>query len=143
MYGDLINKEKLKYCYQCGKCSSGCDINRIDPSFRPHRLLRLIGMGATGKLLEKGGIWKCTTCFTCSERCPQGVKVTEILWLARAMTVGSGHISEWLAAQRDLLLRTGRLVPIDNKKREKNGLAAMQVDSSLVARIFEITKKEE
>lgn len=138
----FFDREKLKYCYQCGRCSSGCDINRIDASFQPHRLLHLIGMGAIDKVLKSIDIWKCTTCFTCSERCPQGIKVTEILWTARAMAVKSNYIPELLVSQKDTLLRTGRLIPMDNKKREKSGLAAIQEEPSVVARIFEIAEKE-
>lgn len=138
----FFDREKLKYCYQCGRCSSGCDINRIDASFQPHRLLHLIGVGAIDKVLKSIDIWKCTTCFTCSERCPQGIKVTEILWTARAMAVKSNYIPELLVSQKDTLLRTGRLIPMDNKKREKSGLAAIQEEPSVVARIFEIVEKE-
>lgn len=138
----FFDREKLKYCYQCGRCSSGCDINRLDISFQPHRLLHLISMGAADKVLKSIDIWKCTTCFTCSERCPQGIKVTEILWTARAMAVKSNYIPELLVSQKDTLLRTGRLIPMDNKKREKSGLAAIQEEPSVVAMIFEIAEKE-
>ncbi len=138
----FFDREKLKYCYQCGRCSSGCDINRLDISFQPHRLLHLISMGAADKVLKSIDIWKCTTCFTCSERCPQGIKVTEILWTARAMAVKSNYIPELLVSQKDTLLRTGRLIPMDNKKREKSGLTAIQEEPSVVDRIFEIAEKE-
>jgi len=142
MYRKLLDKERLGYCYQCGKCSSGCDINRLDPTFQPHRFLHLISMGAGAGRLKDEGIWKCTTCFNCSERCPQGIRVTEILWLARAMAVGSGFVPEQIAAQRDVLLRTGRLIPADNRKREKAGLVPLEEETSLVARIFDLVRKE-
>lgn len=142
MYSYFFDKEKLKYCYQCGKCSSGCDINRLDSSFQPHKILHLIGIGATDKVLKSDSLWKCTTCFTCSERCPQGIRVTEILWIARAMAVKSNYVPELLVSQKDTLLRTGRLIPMDNKKREKAGLTAIQEESSVVAEIFEIMEGE-
>lgn len=141
MHGKLFDKESLGYCYQCGKCSSGCDINRLDPSFQPHRFLHLISMGAGARLLKDEGIWKCTTCFACSERCPQGIRVTEILWLARAMAVASGFVPDLVANQRDALLRTGRLIPVDNRKRERAGLPQIQEEPSLAARIFEMVRK--
>lgn len=134
--------EKLKYCYQCGKCSSGCDINRLDAVFQPHRLLHLIGIGATDKVLKSIDIWKCTTCFTCSERCPQNVKITEILWFVRVIAVQSGYVPELLINQKDTLLRTGRLIPVDNKKREKVGLPEMLEESPVVADIFKIIEWE-
>jgi heterodisulfide reductase subunit C len=139
----FFDREKLKYCYQCGKCSSGCDINRLDSSFQPHRLLHLISIGSGDKVLKGIDIWKCTTCFTCSERCPQVIKVTEILWIARAIAVKSGYMPELLANQKNTLLRTGRLIPIDNKKREKAGLPALMEKSPVVSQIFEISEREE
>lgn len=143
MYNYFLDKMKLKYCYQCGRCSSGCDINRIDGSFQPHRLLHLISIGSGHKVFKSVDIWKCTTCFTCNERCPQGIKVTDILWIARAMAVKSGYMPELLVTQKDTLLKTGRLHPfnpMDNKKREKVGLAEMSEDSSIIARMFEIAE---
>lgn len=136
MYNKIFDKEKLERCIQCGKCSSGCEINR------PHRLLRLISIGETDKLFESGEIWKCTTCFTCSERCPQGVGVTEILWKARGLAVKSGYIPEITARQKEALSKTGRLHPVsprDNDKRKKAGLMPIPQESHVVAQIFKIT----
>ena len=103
-------------------------------------------MGALDELLNGDAIWKCTTCFTCSERCPQGIAVTDILWRLRALAFRSGRTSELLAAQKDVLLKTGRLYaasPLDNKKREKAGLPPLPEQSSLIARIFKVTDANE
>lgn len=146
MYNYLLDKERLRHCYQCGKCSSGCDVNRLDGSFQPHRLLHLISIGAIDKVLKSADIWKCTTCFTCSERCPQGIRVTDILWNMRAMAVKSGHIPELLVHQREVLLKAGRLYsvgPIDNKKRGQAGLNAIPEEHPVIAKIFEISEVED
>lgn len=142
---ELIDKTKLKCCYHCGKCSSGCEVNRLDPSFQPHRLLHLIGMGVLDELLSGDAIWKCTTCFTCSERCPQGIGVTDILWSLRALAFSSGRTSELLSTQKVTLFKTGRLYPataLDNKKREKAGLPALSENPSLISLIFDAAKAD-
>lgn len=141
----LIDGESLKCCYYCGKCTSGCEVNRLDPSFQPHRLLHLIGMGALDELINGDAIWKCTTCFTCSERCPQGVGVTDILWSLRALAFRSCRTSELLSAQMSALFKTGRLYPatvLDHKKREKAGLPPLAENSSLISLIFEAAKAD-
>lgn len=141
-----IDKEKLKSCYHCGKCSSGCEVNRIDPAFQPHKFMHLIGIAGPDGLLKNAVIWKCTTCFTCSERCPQKVRVTDILWSMKALAARSGHFPESLAAQKDALLKTGRLYPVgplDHKKREKAGLPVLTGEPSIVARIFEMAEADE
>jgi heterodisulfide reductase subunit C len=146
MDGMRIDKEKLKSCYHCGKCSSGCEVTRLDPTFQPHRLLHLLGMGALDELLQGNAIWKCTTCFTCSERCPQGIGVTDILWTLRALSFRSGRTSGPLAAQKDALFKTGRLYVVsalDNKKREKAGLPPLPEEPSIIARIFTVTDTDE
>ncbi len=145
MDNELIEREKVQVCYHCGKCTSGCEVNKLDPSFQPHRLLHLISEGALHELLNGDAIWKCTTCFTCSERCPQGIGVTDILWTLRSLAAKSRRISDLIANQRDALLTTGRLYPsgpLDVKKREKAGLPALSEDSSVVSLIFEAAKKD-
>ena len=143
MDNGLIDGESLKSCYHCGKCTSGCEVNRIDPSFQPHRLLQLVARGALDALIDGDAIWKCTTCFTCSERCPQGIAVTEILWSLRGLAFRSCRSPELLSAQKAALFKTGRLYPVsalDHKKREKAGLPPLSEDSSLVSRIFDAAK---
>lgn len=139
----LIDGESLKSCYRCGKCTSGCEVNRIDPSFQPHRLLQLIARGAVDELIDGDAIWKCTTCFTCAERCPQGIAVTDILWSLRALAFRSCRNSGLLEAQKAALFKTGRLYPVsalDHKKREKAGLPPLAENATLISRIFDAAK---
>lgn len=141
-----FDRERLKYCYQCGKCSSGCDVNNVDSSFQPHKILHLLTIGMTDRVIEGKDIWKCTTCFTCSERCPQGIKVTDIIWIAKTMAVKSGHIPDLVVNQKDALLRTGRIHSVssmDNKKREKAGLVQLTEEPSVVEKIFKISVEDE
>jgi heterodisulfide reductase subunit C len=121
-------------------------VNGLDASFQPHKLLHLISRGALDELLHSDAILKCTTCFTCSERCPQGIRVTDILWTLRALATKSGHIPGPVAGQKDALLKTGRLHAantMDHKKREKAGLPALAEDSPVVSLIFEAAETDE
>jgi len=141
----LVDDESLRSCHHCGKCTSGCEVNRVDPSFQPHRILHLIRMGALDELLDGAAIWKCTTCFTCSERCPQGIGVTEILWSLRALAFRSCRTTELLSAQKEALFKTGRLYPgtaLDHKKREKAGLPPLSENPSLMCLIFDAAKAD-
>ena len=142
---ELIDRESLKSCYHCGKCTSGCEVNRIDPSFQPHRLLQLVARGALDELIDGDAIWKCTTCFTCTERCPQGIAVTDIFWSLRALAFGSCRSPVLLSAQKAALFKTGRLYPatvLDHKKREKAGLPPLSENAVLVGLIFDAAKAD-
>jgi succinate dehydrogenase / fumarate reductase, iron-sulfur subunit len=77
-----IHKESL--CIMCGCCVSECNSMESDPDFLgPAALakgMRFVGDardGATVERLEKyseeHGIWDCTRCYFCQQRCPKGV----------------------------------------------------------------------
>ena len=79
---DVIHKESL--CINCGCCVSECNSMEADPDFLgPAALakgMRFVGDprdGATIERLEKysepHGLWDCTRCYFCTERCPKGV----------------------------------------------------------------------
>jgi succinate dehydrogenase / fumarate reductase iron-sulfur subunit len=79
---EVIHKEAL--CVNCGCCVSECNSMESDPDFLgPAALakgMRFVGDardGATVERLEEysseHGIWDCTRCFFCNERCPKGV----------------------------------------------------------------------
>ena len=79
---EVIHKEAL--CINCGCCVSECNSMESDPEFLgPAALakgMRFVGDSrdqATVERLEdynsEHGIWDCTRCYFCTERCPKGV----------------------------------------------------------------------
>lgn len=79
---EAVRKETL--CINCGACISECDAMSVSPEFLgPHALAkawRLVGdpREQITKPRLKGlsgphGIWECTRCYLCNERCPKGV----------------------------------------------------------------------
>ncbi|HEX5261539.1 MAG TPA: succinate dehydrogenase/fumarate reductase iron-sulfur subunit [Gaiellales bacterium] len=79
---DRIFKEAL--CIQCGCCVSECNSMEADPDFLGPAALakaaRFVGdardRGRMKRLqMANGahGVWDCTRCYFCNERCPKGV----------------------------------------------------------------------
>ena len=79
---NVIHKEAL--CINCGCCVSECNAMESDPQFLgPQALakaMRFVGDPRDGqklarleKLNGEHGIWECTRCYFCNERCPKGV----------------------------------------------------------------------
>jgi succinate dehydrogenase / fumarate reductase iron-sulfur subunit len=79
---DVIHKESL--CIMCGCCVSECNSMESDPDFLgPAALakgMRFVGDPRDGATIERlellseeHGIWDCTRCYFCNERCPKGV----------------------------------------------------------------------
>jgi len=79
---NVINKESL--CINCGCCVSECNAMESDPEFfGPQALakaMRFVGDPRDAAKIERlenynseHGIWECTRCYFCNERCPKGV----------------------------------------------------------------------
>jgi succinate dehydrogenase / fumarate reductase iron-sulfur subunit len=79
---EAIHKEAL--CINCGCCVSECNSMESDPEFfGPAALakgMRFVGDARDQSTVERleeynsdHGIWDCTRCYFCTERCPKGV----------------------------------------------------------------------
>src|SRR5437016_4817351 len=79
---NAIHKESL--CINCGCCVSECNSMESDPEFLGPQALakgfRFVGDPRDRAAVERleaynseHGIWDCTRCYFCTERCPKGV----------------------------------------------------------------------
>lgn len=74
------------YCFACENCSTVCPVvsNYEDPQkslgLLPHQIMRSMGFGIKDLAMGSRMMWYCLTCYQCQEHCPQGVKVTDILF---------------------------------------------------------------
>ena len=88
----LTEKLELAKCFQCGKCFSGCPVS-INGVLNIRRLMREVLLTQNpDKVLEHKELWDCTTCQTCSIRCPRGLKPHELIIAIRSMLVEEGNI---------------------------------------------------
>ncbi|MBU1626746.1 4Fe-4S dicluster domain-containing protein [bacterium] len=133
----LPGGEKIRLCFSCGTCTAGCPVRLVDEKFNPRRIIRMVLLGMREEVLKSDFIWICSSCFTCSERCPQGVKIADIMMCLKNLAAKAGYIPQSFLMQLDLIANQGMLYKIDdfdNKKREKLGLP------HLPKRIEEISK---
>jgi heterodisulfide reductase subunit C len=79
-------------CYQCAKCSSGCPVSSRG-DLKPHELVRLVQTNQQHAVLSSRFIWECTSCHTCSTRCPQKVDLAGIVDALREMSRGFGTVA--------------------------------------------------
>ncbi|MHB8985724.1 MAG: 4Fe-4S dicluster domain-containing protein [Eubacteriales bacterium] len=70
--------QPLQLCYQCGKCTAGCPVS-FAMDYPPHRVIRALQLGLKEDVINCGSIWLCTTCETCSTRCPRGVNIAGVM----------------------------------------------------------------
>ena len=81
--------ENLQACYQCQKCSAGCPVAEA-MDLLPNQLLRHIQYGHREKVLGSKAIWICSSCYTCSARCPNNIDIAHIMDTLRHTAVQSG-----------------------------------------------------
>lgn len=65
----------FKLCFQCGLCDAVCPWNRVRP-FSMRKIIREAAFGLTE--IDGEDIWRCTTCGSCPQQCPRGVKQIDV-----------------------------------------------------------------
>jgi heterodisulfide reductase subunit C len=134
--------EHLLDCYACGTCSASCPIRAIDEEFNPRRIIRLAVLGLKDEVLQSEFIWLCTGCFICQERCPQDVRITDLMMAFRNVATEEGYPHPTVVAIADALNEHGIILEIgdfENEKREKVGLPPRHVPPDSVRKVLEST----
>ena len=81
-------------CFQCAKCTSGCPVaGRAQNDLRPHELVRMVQLDQRRAVLGCRFIWECTSCQTCTTRCPQQVDLAAMNDALRALSVEEGMVA--------------------------------------------------
>lgn len=84
-----LREEVSDYCFQCAKCTSGCEAHKL-LELEPHRIVALLKRGLVEEMVNSDVIWTCMSCFKCKERCPQKVAPVNILFALKNLAVASG-----------------------------------------------------
>ncbi len=77
---------KPELCMVCGKCSGSC-FAFDEMEVHPHQFAQMILRGELDELMNSRGIYKCMSCFTCSERCPRGVEPAKLVEAVRIAVI--------------------------------------------------------
>ncbi len=139
---ELPGGENLRYCFTCGTCTASCPIREVNEIFNPRKIIRMIVLGMKERVLKSEFMWLCTGCYSCQERCPQDVKITDLMNALKNYAVKHGVVHPGVAAQAEPIYNDGRIYAIedfDNKKREKMGLPRVKPRTEDASKIFEVT----
>lgn len=79
----------VSYCYQCGRCSSGCPV-AYEMDLTPTQLMHAMQLGLKDLVYESNTMWMCASCLTCTAYCPQGVDIAEALNAVKIMMQRDG-----------------------------------------------------
>ncbi len=132
-----IQDELSDYCYQCAKCTSGCEAHKL-LELEPHKIIALLKRGLIDEMINSEIIWTCMSCFKCRERCPQKVAPVDVLFSLKNLAVASGkQIPGNYTAILQSVLSTGLLQEIknvitkDNKTKTRNDLGLPEISKPI------------
>jgi heterodisulfide reductase subunit C len=105
--------EKIKDCIQCGSCSGSCPTSYL-MDHAPRRIFAMLRAGMRDAVLSSNTLWLCTSCYTCYVRCPQEIKITDIMYALKRIAIRDGKYPKGVYAQEmsktfvDMVNRYGR-----------------------------------
>ena len=80
---------KIRDCIQCGTCTGSCPVaHAMDIS--PRQLVALFRAGFLEDILRSRSIWICASCYACTVRCPQGIRVTDSVYALKRVATKKG-----------------------------------------------------
>ena len=95
-------------CFQCTKCSSGCPV-AARSDLKPHEVVRLIQFDQRAEALASRFIWECTSCQTCTTRCPQKVDIAALNDELRILSRAAGRVPVFNEAFLSSVRNRGRV----------------------------------
>ncbi|MCP4350314.1 MAG: 4Fe-4S dicluster domain-containing protein [Desulfobacterales bacterium] len=84
--------ETFVSCVQCSTCTSVCPVVAAtenpaeDLDLTPQQVMNLLRLNLKDMAMGSRMVWNCVTCYMCQEHCPQGVKVTDVMYELRNLS---------------------------------------------------------
>ncbi|MCW3981906.1 MAG: 4Fe-4S dicluster domain-containing protein [Candidatus Bathyarchaeota archaeon] len=133
--------QNLMRCFQCGPCNVGCPVREIEAKYDPRKIIRMTVLGMRERVLSSDFIWLCSECYTCKERCPQDVRVPEVMTVLKNLAVKEGYMHSSFAERMKVLGTHGTLYPLskfDDTKRTQLGLPQVLSENKEVQELFKL-----
>jgi heterodisulfide reductase subunit C len=80
-------------CYQCGTCSGSCPVFE-DMEYGPRRIVNMIQAGMEKEVLSSKDMWRCVSCYSCANRCPRGIEITDLMADLRRLAIEKGYVHD-------------------------------------------------
>ena len=78
--------ERLRKCIQCGTCTGSCPVSyAMDLS--PREVIACFRAGDIETILRSRTIWICASCYACTVRCPQDIRITDLLYALKRVAM--------------------------------------------------------
>jgi heterodisulfide reductase subunit C len=125
----LPGADTFVHCFGCQTCTTVCPVvmNYENPQevvgLLPHQIMNCLGLGLTKMAAGPKMLWDCLTCYQCQEHCPQNVKVTEVLYGLKNLSIKNAC----MAAKEEAEISESASIPIeegvvDSEESEENNM---------------------
>ncbi len=85
--------DRVARCLQCGACTGSCPVSyAMDIS--PRAVIALFRAGQIEEILRSRTVWICASCYLCTTRCPQQIKITDLLYALKRVAMEKGLYPE-------------------------------------------------
>lgn len=111
-------------CYQCGTCTGGCP-SAPRSTYRIREFMRRGVLGLEEEALTDPDLWLCTTCYSCTDRCPRDLAPTDVIMAMRNAAFKRDIIPVNFLKTVTAIYASGHGVPnndVNRAAREKLGL---------------------
>ncbi len=81
--------QNVNLCYQCRKCAAGCPISYA-MDYKPAQIIHAIRLGLDDLVFNSKTMWLCSSCETCTTRCPQEVDIAKVMDAVKITAVKKG-----------------------------------------------------
>lgn len=80
---------RLQMCIQCGTCGGSCpSADAMDHT--PRQLFAMIRAGMRDEVLRSNTAWMCVSCYHCTVRCPQNIRITDVMYTLKVLAEREG-----------------------------------------------------
>lgn len=86
--GRTAGVSRLEMCIQCGTCGGSCP-SAAAMEHTPRMLFALLRAGLRDEALRSNTFWMCVSCYHCVVRCPQNVRIADVMYTLKNMAVES------------------------------------------------------
>jgi len=83
----------MRACMQCGTCTGSC-VNSHAMDATPRELWRMVQMDLKDDIFNSRTFWLCSSCYTCTLRCPRGLPLTEAMAALKRIALKEGIIKD-------------------------------------------------
>lgn len=111
-------------CFQCGTCTGGCP-SAPRSTYRIREFMRRGVLGLEEEALTDPDLWLCTTCYSCTDRCPRDLAPTDVIMAMRNAAFKRDIIPVNFLKTVTAIYSSGHGVPnndVNRAAREKLGL---------------------